>query len=87
MRLGSMGSWIAEAGDTRDLIFNHWGGFTPHKVLISDEASPQWGFGGIVLDEYGMAHSFDGFVCRADARTFATEVLGVPADRIREVVG
>jgi hypothetical protein len=87
VRQTASGTWVAGPGDDSNRIFAHWGDFSPYMVMLNNEMSDQFLFGGLVLDDIGVAQAFDGFESLDDARTFAVESLGVPAARIRVLNG
>jgi hypothetical protein len=87
MRQTLSGTWIAQPGDSEEMVFGHWSEFVPFSAELNDEAGDPFMFGGTVLDEDGHRQELDSFESVDDARTFCVEVLGIPASRIRVIEG
>lgn len=82
MRFNYFGDSIAQPGDTADIVFDAWGDFTPVGADIYDQMDEVYFYGGEAFDDDGNRQTFDGFESVDDARTFAVETLGIPANRI-----
>ena len=87
MRQTRSGTWIAEAGDSSETVFEHWSDFVPFSAILNDEAGDEFMFDGIAHDEMGQKQQFDGFESVDDARTFCVQVLGIPVPRVRTTEG
>ena len=88
MRTNFFGESIATPEDTVDELMDAWPDFTPDRAEIFSEPDGTFLYGGEAIDsDADERRTFDGFNSLDEARTFAVEILGIPAHAIEEMVG